>query len=212
MSSLKQLLPYIPESLRDYYLNKKYNNQLVRWKKNGCPLPTPHIIKQQAIFFYKKKYQVDTLIETGTYLGDMVYAQRNNFTKIYTIELSSILFKRSQKRLRKYKNIEVIHGDSGVLLSSIVQKTTNKAIFWLDGHYSGGITAIGNYESPIVLEVKSILESKIEHIILIDDARNFNGTNDYPTITELKEIIMKSRFINSSLIIENDIIKISLKF
>ena len=79
------------------------------------------------------------------------------------------------------------------------------AIFWLDGHYSGGITALGNKECPVLEELETILKSHIQHVILIDDARLFNGTNDYPTIDELKFIISKSKF-EYNIFIENDAI------
>lgn len=211
MSRLKQLLAIIPEPLRDCYLNYKYKKQLKNWEKNGRPLPTPHIVKQLAIKSYQKKYNVDILIETGTYLGDMVYAQRKLFKKIYTIELSKELFKKCQKRLDKYKHIEVIQGDSGVILESLVKELNQKALFWLDGHYSGDITAKGDKESPVIQELKTILQSNIEHIILIDDARNFNGTNDYPTVEQLKTMISDKGYTNSTIRIEDDIIRVELK-
>ncbi|MDR1090644.1 MAG: hypothetical protein LBL79_06165 [Prevotella sp.] len=211
MSKLKQLLAIIPEPLRDCYFNYKYNKQLKNWEKNGRPLPTPHIVKQLAIKSYQKKYNVDTLIETGTYLGDMVYAQRKLFKKIYTIELSKELFKRCRKRLNKYKHIEVIQGDSGVILESLVRELNQKALFWLDGHYSGGVTAKGDKESPVIQELKTILQSNIEHIILIDDARNFDGTNDYPTVEQLKALILEGGYPDSTIKVEDDIIRVELK-
>jgi protein-L-isoaspartate O-methyltransferase len=56
-------------------------------------------------------HNVDTLIETGTYLGDMTYAQRKLFKQIYTIELSETLYKKAVDRLktlRYYSEIAVL--------------------------------------------------------------------------------------------------------
>jgi hypothetical protein len=67
-------------------------------------------------------------------------------------------------------------------------------LFWLDGHYSGGITAKGPLDTPIVKELDSILNHSVTgHVILIDDARCFVGENDYPTIDELREILHTER-------------------
>jgi hypothetical protein len=212
MGTLKQLLPFIPEPLRDCYLSYKYNKQLKKWERQGCPLPTPHVVKQLAIKSYQERFNIETLVETGTYLGDMVYAQRKLFKKIYTIELSEQLYEMCVKRLKKYKNIQVIQGDSGVVLASVVKEINEKTIFWLDGHYSGGITAKGETESPVMQELKTILESNIEHIILIDDAREFNGTSDYPSIQELETVIREKGFLNSTVIVKDDIVRIELEF
>lgn len=211
MSQLKQLLAILPESIRDSYLNYKYDKQFKQWKNDGSPLPVPHIVKQLAIKFYQNKYHVEIFVETGTYLGDMVYAQRKLFKKIYTIELSEELCKMGRKRLKKYKHIEIIQGDSGVVLKSLMEKIDQKVLFWLDGHYSGGITAKGNTESPIIQELQTILKSGLEHIILIDDAREFNGTNDYPTIAQVETMVREGGFPNSVVEIKDDIIRIELK-
>lgn len=212
MSTLKHILSILPEPISDCYLNYKYTKQLNAWKSKGCPLPTPHIVKQLVIKSYQKTHHIDTLIETGTYLGDMVYAQRKVFKKIYSIELSKQLHERAVKRFKKYSSIEILQGDSGVVLDSIIKNLNNKSIFWLDGHYSGGFTAKGSTECPIIEELNTIFKSKYEHIILIDDAREFNGENDYPSIKELESLILNSGFPNSSLTIQDDIIRIELKY
>jgi len=38
----------------------------------GKPIPPPHIIKQKIIRTYAKTFKINILVETGTYLGDMV--------------------------------------------------------------------------------------------------------------------------------------------
>lgn len=211
MSILKKILSVLPESLRDYYLDNKYNKQLKNWEAQGCTLPTPHVVKQLAIKSYQNVHHADTLIETGTYLGDMTYAQRKLFKKIYTIELSKPLYEKAVKRFRKYTNIEVLQGDSGIVLGSLMKIINGKTIFWLDGHYSGGVTAKGAKESPVMQELSIILNSPYEHVVLIDDAREFNGTNDYPQLEELSTEVLKSRYPNSVIDVKDDIIRIELK-
>jgi hypothetical protein len=185
--------------------------QLAQWEKDGKPLPPPHIVKQKTIWEYQKSFQTDTLIETGTYLGDMIDAQRDRFQKIYSIELSEKLFKKASKRFKIYPQIKLLKGDSGEVLNELVPPLNTRALFWLDGHYSGGITAKGDKECPVPNELRAIFKSDLLHIILIDDARLFNGTQDYPTIQEINNIIRECGK-DYSIEVKNDIIRLTPNF
>jgi len=184
-----------------------HEEQLAEWEKNGRPSPPPHIVKQMVIEEYRKKFQTSILIETGTYLGDMVEAQRDHFEKIYSIELSEKLFSRAKKRFKAYPHIYILHGDSGIVLNKLVNEIDKPALFWLDGHYSGGITAKAEKECPVPDELNAILKSSLHHVILIDDARLFNGTHDYPTVEEISNIIIKNEK-NYFLEIKDDILRL----
>ena len=185
-----------------------HQEQLSEWEKNGKPSPPPHIVKQMAIEEYQKKFNAKILVETGTYLGDMVEAQRNRFEKIYSVELSKKLFQRAVKKFKLYPHINILNGDSGIVLNKIVSGIEVPALFWLDGHYSEGITAKGVKECPVEEELQAIVKSDLPHIILIDDARLFNGTHDYPTLDEIKQLYSKSGR-NYSITIKDDIIRLT---
>jgi len=161
-----------------------------QWHKDGCPVPPPHMVKQMAIKEYRDKYGYEILVETGTFLGDMVEAQKKIFRKIYSIELGVDLFNEAVRRFRRDKNVIIVQGDSGKVLPKILSEIDSPAIFWLDGHYSAGITAKGDKECPIYEELDAIFDDKqFNHIILIDDARCFIGQGDYPTIAQLTEYV-----------------------
>jgi len=185
-----------------------HEEQLAEWEKNGRPLPPPHIVKQKTIEEFRKKFQPTILVETGTYLGDMVEAQRTQFKKIYSIELSQKLFRRAKKRFKDHAHITILQGDSGVVLNKLIKEIDQPALFWLDGHYSGGITAKAEKECPVPEELETILKSSLSHIILVDDGRLFNGTQDYPTIEQIMEII-KSNNRQYLVEIKDDIIRLT---
>ncbi len=187
--------------------NGNRKNLLRTWIESGKKMPPPHVVKQEIIRYFQKLYSIRILIETGTFRGEMVYAQRKNFEKIISIELSEELFKIAKNRFKNYKHIEIIHRDSGKILEELINKISEPAIFWLDGHYSGFETAKGDLETPINRELKTVLNSEINHIILVDDARMFIGKNDYPTIQEVKEFAL-SRKNNYLFNVEDDIIRI----
>ncbi|MEJ7913683.1 MAG: hypothetical protein WKF70_11055 [Chitinophagaceae bacterium] len=185
-----------------------HEEQILEWKAKGKPAPPPHAIKQQLLTAFQKEFNLTTLIETGTFLGDMVDAQKNNFQKIYSVELSEKLFKKARKRFQDSNHIEIIQGDSSTVLNKVVEGLDVPALFWLDGHYSGGITALGNKECPVPEELQIILNSPIGHVILIDDARLFNGTQSYPTVDEINLILKKSTH-QYNIVVEDDIIRLT---
>jgi hypothetical protein len=82
-------------------------------------------------------------------------------------------------------------------------------LFWLDAHWSGGSTAKGTVDTPIVQELKCVVNhvKADKHIILIDDARCFTGKNDYPTLEFLKKYI-SGMFPDWIFEINDDIIRI----
>ena len=97
------------------------------------------------------------------------------------------------------------------LIAFILNKVHKPCLFWFDAHYSEGITAKGEKETPIVEELKYIITHPIEgNVILIDDARLFTGKNDYPGIEEIRELIL-SRYPEYVFNVKDDIIRIHNK-
>ena len=129
------------------------------------------------------------------------------FSKIYSIELGLHLFESAKTKFAQYSHIQILHGDSSLLLQDVLKNIDRPALFWLDGHYSEGITAKGELNTPIVSELTHIFKHSEKHVILIDDARCFVGKDDYPTLNELKNL-MKNDNRYKNFFVENDIIRI----
>lgn len=148
-------------------------------------------VKRRVVKDFAAKYSLPTLIETGTYFGDMVSAVKNRFKRIYSIELDPVLYQRAKKRFAKFKHITLLQGDSAKVLPKVLADINSPCLFWLDAHYSGGITAKGNKETPIMNELNTILNHPVlDHVILIDDADCFTGKGDYPTLEELRRFAL----------------------
>src|SRR4029079_19466137 len=129
----------------------------------------PHVVKEELIKSYPKNFNTNVLIETGTYLGDMVHALRKSFARILSFELDPNLAAQAQQRFANDNHIQIIQGDSGKLLGEHIANIHEPCLFWLDGHYSGGITARGTLETPIKNELTVILKHPVDsHVILID--------------------------------------------
>jgi len=136
------------------------------------------------------KYDVDIFIETGTFIGNSLIGLKDEFSSLYSIELDPGIYQIARKRLIDYPHVKIIQGDSSKILPGIIKDLSQPAIFWLDAHYSSGVTAKGELQTPVVKELKGIFSHHIKrHCILIDDVKDFNGTNDYPTVDWLLEYI-----------------------
>ncbi|MEM9981593.1 MAG: hypothetical protein AAF734_03785 [Bacteroidota bacterium] len=203
----KKLFSLLPPFLRDGLRQIQWKKDLKKWESLGKPLPPPHIVKQLTIESYAKEHHIDIFVETGTHRGTTLERQRRNFKKLYSIELDKKLYESASKRFKRYSHVQVLQGDSNVKLKEIVESLSEKALFWLDAHYSGIGTARGVLDCPIYRELKAIFESRQKHVILIDDARLFIGKDDYPTVQELRAFV--DQYDESTqMIVEHDIIRL----
>jgi len=126
-------------------------------------------------------------IETGTYLGDSAEVLAAFFAKVTTIERDKTLAKNATNRFSNNENISVLLGSSRDLLRGVVPPVGNPALFWLDAHYSGGVTAGEDDPCPLLEELTTIANSRdsVNTIILIDDARALTGFGGWPTLDEV---------------------------
>jgi hypothetical protein len=179
-----------------------------RWIKAGRPAPPPHRFKRRIVKAYAERYRTRVLIETGTYTGAMVLSMRHEFRRIVSIEVDPSLHAEAANRVRRWSNIEILLGDSEVILPRVLASLNEPALFWLDGHYSGGITSKGRLNTPIVHELQSVLSHPVAaHVILIDDAREFNGRGDYPTLEAVRALALSHR-PQSAVDVHDDVIRI----
>jgi hypothetical protein len=150
-------------------------------------------------------FRIDSFVETGTYLGDTTSNAAAIFDEIHTIELSKELCLKAKARFKDYKNVTVYQGDSGVVLRHVLPNIRGRSLFYLDGHYSGHVTAKGFSFTPVLEELEAIENAnKSDSIILIDDIRVFQdscypekplalllGLGAYPELKELVGAILK---------------------
>lgn len=181
--------------------------KVLRWKLAGSPPPPPHLIKQRMILRNLEQFKPRIMVETGTLLGDMIEAMKHRFARLYSIEISPQLARKAQQRFAEDSHVQIIENDSAIALKELVPKLEEPALFWLDGHYSGGDTGKGEKETPILEELDTILASGLPHIIMVDDARCFGTEKDYPSLSELESFI-RVRRPNARMFTQHDCIHI----
>jgi len=160
------------------------------WLRGGKPLPPPHIVKQETVRAYAHVFDIAVLVETGTYLGEMIEAMREGFDEIYSIELGFDLARNAQRRFALHKNITILQGNSADILRHLLPQITRPAVFWLDAHYSGGTTADDGPGSPLETELSLVLSHPLHqrHVVLVDDARYLGHEPGYPPLRRIREI------------------------
>ncbi len=136
--------------------------------------------------------KASTFVETGTFRGATTRWASSRFDEVHTIELSPELYAEHHAELQQIDGVHCYQGDSAEVLPTIVAGLTDRpAVFWLDGHWSGGETAGEESECPVMSELEC-LSGRPHDLILIDDARLFlcappapHRPEQWPTIHEI---------------------------
>jgi len=181
------------------------------WIRNGCAGIAPAPVKRLVVSAHLQRFGLHQFIETGTHLGDtLAYIAQDKSIKCVSIELADHYYEMARQRFVSYPNVTLLKGDSGSILPQFVNNLQEPALFWLDGHYSGGITARGELDTPVSAELQAILDSPImDHVILIDDARCFDGEGSYPHLDALVKTVRDSSIYNIE--VSTDIIRLTPK-
>ena len=162
------------------------------WRKAQNPGPPPPVLKHQVVRDYAERFGLSILVETGTFKGDMIYAVESLFKEVHSIELGQQLFEEARQRFAAHPKVHLHQGNSATVLPQLLKSLQDPVLFWLDGHFSQGITARADKDTPIVEEIAAIYaHNATGHVVLIDDARLFTGANDYPSLEELRRLLDK---------------------
>lgn len=190
---MNNLLNKYGRIIRDIYALLKYPIWLA---SASMDTPDNHIYKRRRIAAVAAKYNIKTLIETGTYYGQMVNFAKKKFIHVKSVEIHRPFYLLNKKQFERDKNVDIYFGGSQDMLSEMINASEGKILFWLDGHFSGVGTGGGDDVCPIIKEIRLIAQSnRNDHCILIDDARCFTGEDGYPT---LDATLAELRLINGS--------------
>lgn len=179
----------------------------LQWALKGCPVPPPAIVKRETIVKIARECGLRALVETGTYQGDTIAFCLGDFESIVSIELSPEFAAIAQARFSSCPHVRILQGSSSQLIAKVLKELHGGAVFWLDAHYSGGMTT-GSMENPILEELRSIMRCELSksHVILVDDARYFGSDVEYPSLKAIETLAHDHGF--DSIDVENDIVRI----
>jgi hypothetical protein len=195
-------------------LPQLHADTLLEWQFNGSVGPMPHALKMLHVIYYVRRTGAKTLVETGTLRGETAEAVARACpdVQVITIENSRECYDQSMERLKAYPNVRQILADSSEIMASLLPTLRTPVVFWLDAHYSGGITVRNNDGKTTAVngELNALINAwRPDYTILIDDARHFGAPTHghYPHIDNL-EAMAKEKFPGTAFSVHNDIIRI----
>ena len=126
-------------------------------------------------------------VETGTYIGHSLYQISGLFKHLWTVEASPDLYRAASALFssRNITTVTLMQGNSIDLLRDLPADVMRNAVFFLDAHYSHGITSQEYGWCPLLQEIPMILDVAPNALIVVDDLRTMSGINGYPTLEQL---------------------------
>jgi hypothetical protein len=178
------------------------------WHLRGKPVRSPHLLKERTVREYGERYGLRILIETGTYYGEMIYAMKDRFDRLYSVECDPALARRASRIFARDPRIQILEGDSQRVLPAFLKSFTQPALFWLDAGYYGW-AGLESDKRRLSVELESIFRHPVKgHVILMDDAHGLDGTNGALTLAELK-LRIESDFPGHHAEVKYDILRIT---
>lgn len=178
------------------------------WERRMFSAPSPSHIKRSVLRRNGNPYSI--WVETGTFQGDTTQYLADTAKFVHSIEPEPTLFKLATERFKSTPNVQLHFGLSEKVLPELLQNLTGDVNFWLDGHYSGGITHKGPIETPIVQELETIERHRERFApltVMIDDIRCFQPhVPEYSSYPDLEFIVSWARRNNLKWHIEQDIL------
>jgi len=179
------------------------------WILRGRPARSPHLLKQRVVREYGEKFGLKTLVETGTYYGEMVAAMKGRFDRIYSIECVAALAERASRKFARDEHVRIFCGDSRVVMPEVLALLREPALFWLDAGYYGWVGEQGD-QQRLSAELEMILSHPFPHMILLDDARGLTGLDGIPSVGDVKAYV-ESKFPQRAVEVKFDIMRITLR-
>lgn len=161
--------------------------EAAEWKSRQYAAPSPVLIKRQVLM--RNSALNATWVETGTFLGETTKFLARTAKQVFSVEPEPALYRRAKHRFASTPNVSIINATSEVSFPSLLPTLSGTVNFWLDGHYSAGVTFRGNADTPIIEELAQI-EANLPRFakvnVLVDDVRCFNPSleeySSYPSI------------------------------
>ncbi len=180
---LKRLLP------RSVVNRIQSHREMAAWKSRDFSGKSPQFVKEKVLTRYGLPGA--NWIETGTYVGATTEYLCERFPHVYTIEPAVELYKMACKRFHG-KNVTLFNDVSERVFPALLPTLSGGFNFWLDGHYSAGVTFKGAKDCPVEDELSVIKENFdrfTKLVILIDDVRCFLPGDlkykEYPSVDYL---------------------------
>jgi hypothetical protein len=168
----------------------EWKKAMREWERRRYEAPSPPEVKR--VVLVRNGAEDATWVETGTYLGDTAAFLARHARAVVTIEPEPELFRRAAQRFAGQPKVRVVNGTSEAVLPGLLPELQGPVCFWLDGHYSAGITFRGAQDTPIQQELATIeghLSRLGSVVVLVDDIRMFTDVARDPAYPPLGVLV-----------------------
>lgn len=179
------------------------------WVENGSIVPqrsVPEAVKWFLILECAERFHLRRLIETGTAVAETTIKVAPYFDKVVSFELMPTYYEVAVRNVKEANlgNVTLVNESSaGGTFKRVVESLTSPTLFYLDAHFSGEGTGkdpnIDTPEVPVREELAVITSSPYPHVIIIDDARCFDGEEfhsdeyaGYPSMNDIAYFVGNS--------------------
>jgi hypothetical protein len=135
----------------------------------------------------RTRFNISTLVETGTDIGVSTAHAAGIFERVVTIDIRADHRMEAKNRCAGYSNVEFREGDSRDVLADVITSLDRPSLFWLDAHAAPGLYGERD-DWPAVDEINIINRSALLHCSRIDDAHCFGPGSPYPACPTLAQI------------------------
>lgn len=142
----------------------------------------PHsLMKLQNLKVSRDMTGAKTIVEIGSFKGITTRRLSYLFDRVISVEIDPVLHGIAQQRCGGRTNIELLLGDGSQLLGGIAGNI-EKAVLYLDGHYSGGQTGMGDEPEPVLRELDLVADNLDRFsAVIVDDFRLFGVEQGWPS-------------------------------
>lgn len=162
----------------------------------------------------RDRLKLQRAIETGTYRGVTARAFSSLFDSVVTIEISSTLHERAATALSDLPHVEALLGHSAQVLDTLVDQDV-PTLYFLDGHWSGGITDGAEDECPVLAEIAAIGTGHPDDCMIIDDARLFVAAppaplhpEQWPTLIDIFDAVRREHPEHMVTLVDDQVIAV----
>lgn len=139
------------------------------------------------VMHLQSRFDITTLVETGTFQGDSTLWAAERFRRVVTIDNSLEFQDDALASCAEHSNVEFFTADTRLVLPRVMASLDGPTLFWLDAHAAPGLFGKAD-DWPVLEELEIIDLSPFAHFVLIDDAHCFMPGTPHPACPTFDQV------------------------
>jgi predicted O-methyltransferase YrrM len=121
----------------------------------------------------QRKYQISTVVETGSFVGNTTILFGYLFDEVHTVEINSDFYQITKSNLKGFSNVKCYLGSSEQVFKKLLPSLKNKTVlFYLDAHWEAFW--------PLLDELEEISKTHRDNCVIVIDDFKVPGRVDIP--------------------------------